>query len=409
MHKCKEPLFYLSYSLVAASFVACLAPSLSVCTNDVYFTCCLFSFVGLWFVPCLERCLIYDSAIWAQTAATDRAATTGGLFLQPLFHKAISIPEERVWTLVQILTERSTEAAECAVPMEIGPGGLDFSPFARMIYKHPDGEVHFVQLNVIVAQRQLPLRLAVAGFPRTPLDDGTCPRISEMQLVAVPAEMRRSYLVLTGGQVLFPFEDSPHITHDGVLLHGRCAPQRAIVYRVLQQAECFSPHGWAVGRGQARPPEWGEALASFPFSQMYTLPAVPVASARPTPPIPPWLLPQSRPTPIHEQSVRTSGDTSPQAVTVRPPAQLGVYALQALTDQNVIDGHDAPHARLSRELIARASTVRALACDIQRTFQNVRTRRQHCNVQPGANACWALASEMDTILTALRETQSATT
>ena len=126
----------------------------------------------------------------AQTAATDRAATTGGLFLQPLFHKAISIPEERVWTLVQILTERSTEAAECAVPMEIGPGGLDLSPFARMIYKHLDGEVHFVQLNVIVAQRQLPLRLAVAGFPRTPLDDGTCPRISEMQLVAVPAEMR---------------------------------------------------------------------------------------------------------------------------------------------------------------------------------------------------------------------------
>ena len=36
----------------------------------------------------------------------------------------------------------------------------------------------------MVAQRQLPLRLAVAGFPRTPLD---VPRISEMQLVAVPA------------------------------------------------------------------------------------------------------------------------------------------------------------------------------------------------------------------------------
>ena len=120
------------------------------------------------------------------------------------------------------------------------------------------------------------------------------------------------------------------------------------------------------------------------------------------------MLPQSRPTPIHEQSVRASGDMSPQAVAVRPPAQLGVCALQALTDQDVIDGHDAPHARLSREL-TRASTVRALACDIQRTFQNVRTRHQHCNVQPGANACWALASEMDTILTALRETQSATT
>ena len=297
--------------------------------------------------------------------------------------------------------------------MEIGSGGLDLTPFARLVHKHPDGEVHFVQINVMVAQRQLPLRLAVAGFPRTPLDDGTCPRISEMQLVAVPAEMRRSYLVLTSGQVLFPFEDSPHITHDGVLLHGRCAPQRAIVYRILQQAECLSPHGWAVGRGQARPPEPGEALASFPFSQMYTLPAVPVAPARPTPPIPPWLLPQSHPTPIHEQSVRTSGDTSsPQADTVRPPAQLGVYALQALTDQELIDqdviaGHDAPHARLSRELITRASTVRALACDIQRTFQNLHKHRQHCNVQPGANACWALVSEMDTILTALRETQSA--
>ena len=120
--------------------------------------------------------------------------------------------------------------------MEVGPGGLDLTPFSRLVYRHPDGEVHFVQLNVMLAHRQLPLRLAVAGFPRTPLDDGTCPRISEMQLVAVPAEMRRSSLVLTSGQVLFPFEDSPHITHEGVLLHGRCAPQRAMVYRILRRA-----------------------------------------------------------------------------------------------------------------------------------------------------------------------------
>ena len=260
----------------------------------------------------------------------------------------------------------------------------------------------------MLAHRQLPLHLAVAGFPRTPLDDGTCPRISEMQLVAVPAEMRRSSLVLTSGQVLFPFEDSPHITHEGVLLHGRCAPQRAMVYRILQQAECLPPHGWAVGRGQARPPEPGEALASFPFSQMYTLPAVPAAPARPALPIPPWLLPQTCPIPPHRQTARISGDTtSPQAGTVRSPDQLGVYALQALTDQDVIAGYDAPHARLSRELITRASTVRALACDIQRTFQNIHKHRQHCNVQPGANACWALASDMDTILTALQETQSA--
>ena len=141
---------------------------------------------------------------------------------------------------------------------------------------------------------------------------------------------------------------------------------------------------------------------------MYTLPAVPAAPARPALPIPPWLLPQTCPIPPHRQTDRISGDTtSPQAGTVRSPDQLGVYALQALTDQDVIAGYDAPHARLSRELITRASTVRALACDIQRTFQNIHKHRQHCNVQPGANACWALASEMDTILTALQETQSA--
>ena len=126
-----------------------------------------------------------------------------------------------------------------------------------------------------------------------------------MQLVAVPPEMRRSTLVLPSGQVLFPFEDSPHITNDGVLLHGRSALQRAIVYRILQQSECLSPNGWVVARGQARPPEPGEVVASFPFSQLYALPAVPVAPPRPTPPIPPWLLPQSRPTPIHKQTTRT--------------------------------------------------------------------------------------------------------
>ena len=98
-----------------------------------------------------------------------------------------------------------------------------------------------------------------------------------MQQVAVPPEMRRSTFVLPSGQVLFPFEDSPHITHDGVLLHGRSALQRAIVYRILQQSECLSPNGWAVARGQARPPEPGEAVASFPFSQLYALPAVPTA------------------------------------------------------------------------------------------------------------------------------------
>ena len=145
---------------------------------------------------------------------------------------------ERVWTLVQILTERSTESAERALQMEIGAGGLDLTPFARLVYQHPDGEVHFVQINVMLAQRQLPLRLAVAGFPRTPLDDGTCPRISEMQLVAVPAEMRRSSLVLTSGQVLFPFEDSPHITHDG------CDPFHHLYLSPFPFCSCLQDASW---------------------------------------------------------------------------------------------------------------------------------------------------------------------
>ena len=55
---------------------------------------------------------------------------------------------------------------------------------------------------------------------------------------------------------------------------------------------------------------------------------------------------------------------SPQAAVVHPPAQLGVHTSQVLTDQDLINGHDAPHARLSRELITRAGTVRTLACDI---------------------------------------------
>ena len=56
------------------AFVACLVYSLSVSV----------------FVLCLDRCLFYDSATWAQAAAKDKAAITGGLFLQPLSHIVIS-------------------------------------------------------------------------------------------------------------------------------------------------------------------------------------------------------------------------------------------------------------------------------------------------------------------------------
>ena len=94
-----------------------------------------------------------------------------------------------------------------------------------------------------------------------------------------------------------------------------------------------------------------------------------------------------------------------QANAPRASGQLGVYALQALTEQDLASGYDAPNARLSRELVTRARNVRTLACDIQHTLQSIHSNRQHISVQPGANACWTLASEMDTILSALTDTQ----
>ena len=157
---------------------------------------------------------------------------------------------------------------------------------------------------------------------------------------------------------------------------------------------------FTVGAGQARPPEPGEAFAAFPFSQLHTLPAVPITTESPARPIPPWLLPQPVPAP------------SPSQPTVNAPrvsGQLGVYALQALTEQDVASGYDAPNARLNRELETRARNVRTLACDIQHTLQSIHNNRQHLSVQPGANACWTLASEMDTILSALADTQSTAT
>ena len=80
--------------------------------------------------------------------------------------------------------------------MEIGPGGLDLTPFARLVFGHPDGEVHFVQIKVMLAQRQLPLRLAVAGFPRTPLDDIVLRRTERVSIYhrRVPLHTQRSAL-----------------------------------------------------------------------------------------------------------------------------------------------------------------------------------------------------------------------
>ena len=296
-------------------------------------------------------------------------------------------------------------SVEHARPVAVGPGGLDLTPFSRLVCRHSDYEIYYVQLYVTVAHAQLPLRLAVAAFLRTPMDDGTCPLLTEMAVVAIPDEIRKSSLVLTSGQALFPFEDSPYITHDGVILHGRSALQRAMVYRILYQTECLPSPGCAVALGQARPPEPGEAFGAFPFIQMRTLPAVPATINRPAPPIPPWLKPQPVPPASllpHTQPVGLGGARSlPPTEAPLPSAQLGVYALQALTEQDVIAGHATPHARLLRELITRARNVRALACDIQRTLQNLHSNHQHLHVQHGINARCTLTSEMDTILGAV--------
>ena len=95
-------------------------------------------------------------------------------------------------------------SVEHARPVTVGPGGLDLTPFSRLVCRHSDYEIHYVQLNVIVAHTQLPLRLSVAAFVRTPMDDGTCPSLTEMAVVAIPDEIRKSSLVLTSGQALFP-------------------------------------------------------------------------------------------------------------------------------------------------------------------------------------------------------------
>ena len=116
--------------------------------------------------------------------------------------------------------------------------------------------------------------------------------------------------------------------------------QRAMVYRFLYQTECLPSPGCAVALGQARPPEPGEAFGAFPLMQMRTLPAVPATINRPAPPIPPWLKTQPVPPASllpHTQPVGLGGARSlPPTEAPLPSAQLGVYALQALTEQDVI-------------------------------------------------------------------------
>ena len=73
-----------------------------------------------------------------------------------------------------------------------------------------------------------------------PWDDGTCPRIAEMVLDAIPLAIHKSSLILTSGQALYPFAEAPHIANDGIILHGRSAQQRALENRAIHQSGCLS-------------------------------------------------------------------------------------------------------------------------------------------------------------------------
>ena len=77
-------------------------------------------------------------------------------------------PRERVRTLVLILEERSTQSVDSVFRMNVGPEGLDLTPFARQIYKHPDVEVYFVQVNIkpkIHHTSQMMVSSCMAGVP----------------------------------------------------------------------------------------------------------------------------------------------------------------------------------------------------------------------------------------------------
>ena len=301
------------------------------------------------------------------------------------------------WTLVL-----APMHPDWASSVAVGPGGLNLTPYARTICRRADLEIHYVQLMLTVEQTLVPLRLAAAAFVRNSWDDGTSPCISEMVLEAIPPAILKTHLILTNGQALFPFVDTPHIGNDGIILHGPNARQRAMVHHIVSQSGCVPFPGCVLNAGQARPPEPGEVLAAFPFLQLCALPAVPMHRENPTPTVPPWLSLQ----PVQASSAqqqRPSGSSGlPQA------RDLGVYAMQALTDRRIAEGQDAPYARLSREIETRARDVRSSAYIIQDILQRANSTRQHLSIQPAANACWELASEMDAILRALPRTKDAT-
>ena len=83
---------------------------------------------------------------------------------------------------------------------------------------------------------------------------------------------------------------------------------------------------------------------------------------------------------------------------VRTHARRGTevltYAMQALQDQDVAMGSDAPHARLCREVHSRANEVRSTALTIHDITQQTMRAGQYGTCWQASNACWDIVNEM---------------
>lgn len=109
----------------------------------------------------------------------------------------------------------------------------------------------------------------------------------------------------------------------------------------------------------------------------------------------PWLTPQVvlRPSPGLPSEVKPSGRLR--------TCDIGAYATQALREQDVEMGHDAPHARPCREVHTRATEARMSALAVQNVMEHIMRHGQHATLRSASTACWGIVHEMDAVLAAL--------
>lgn len=278
-------------------------------------------------------------------------------------------------------------------PIVVRQGGLNLTEYARTVWRNTDYEVQYAQLMVEVDNTPVPIRLAAAAFQRLPWNDGTGSGLPEMRLEAIPAPIRRRYVIQGSGQTLYPFEDAPHVVHDGIILHGHSPMQRAEVYNLIRQAGYVPVRGCELPSGRARPPEPGDRSPAYPFMQLRLMPSVPSFSTVPI--VPPWLSPQ----PTQAQRPQRSPAIAPHD----PPDVIGsgVYAMQSLAEHEMHGEPITPYVRVSREIAMRARGVHTAASSIQAILQQERLADQHGCLRPATSACWELTSEMDSVLAAL--------